>query len=134
MPVSNQHHPARGPDQLERPILEATACREGGAPPGHGLLGFCGGLPGSRRPWPTGPGRPRPAGGCETLVGHGLPGRRGPARPRPARVLRGPAGPAQAVAYWAGAGVLAGLVPWLKQVQEPRRLGRSRPFEWLTAA
>eukprot|EP00962_Isochrysis_galbana_P009435 scaffold2632_cov124-Isochrysis_galbana.AAC.2 len=90
-----------------------------GAPPGHGLPRPTG--PGRPRP-AGGPGRPRPAGGCETLAGHGLPGRRGHARPRPARVLRGPAGLAQAVAYWARAGLLAGPVPWLKQVQERRRL------------
>jgi len=40
----------------------------------------------------------------------------------PARVLRGPAGLAQAAAYWARAGLLAGPVPRLKQVQERRRL------------
>eukprot|EP00962_Isochrysis_galbana_P057052 scaffold29241_cov79-Isochrysis_galbana.AAC.1 len=75
-------HSAASPDRLRkisftqsRPFMYSTF-----------FDSICGGLPGSRRPRPTGPGRPRPAGGCETLAaGHGLPGRRGhAARPRPA--------------------------------------------------
>eukprot|EP00962_Isochrysis_galbana_P055813 scaffold27601_cov130-Isochrysis_galbana.AAC.4 len=70
------------------------------------------------------PHRVFPAGGCETLAGHGLPGRRGHARPRPARVLRGPAGLAQAAAYWAGQAAACGRV---RNPSRPRPAGKAGP-------